>query len=96
MIYYSTEYQKNQYEVELEKILNTYDSIIVDTTKNINIEDYNIIEVNRFEELIDAHSEVRMPINYYQTENESTFILLKDSNAWIYTLKKDDYRRSAR
>ncbi len=85
----------NQYELELKKILSTYDSIIVNVEEP-NLEDFNIIKVESFEELIDAHSEIRMPINYYQKENASIFVLFNDNTAWKYVLEKKQHRRSAR
>ena len=88
--------RSNKYELEINKILSTYDSIIVNTEKELNLEDYNIIEVESFQELIDAHSEIRMPINYYHTDYYSEFILLNDKTAWKYALEKRNLRRSAK
>ena len=76
--------------------MTTYDSIIVNVKDKPNIEDYNVIEVESFEELIDAHSELRMPINFYEEENKSIFILLNENTAWTYTLEKQKRRRSAK
>ena len=86
----------NQYELELKKILTTYDSIIVNVEEEPRLDDYNLIKVESFEELIDAHSEIRMPINCYQTNDRSIFILFNDNTAWKYVLEKRKYRRSAR
>ena len=30
-----------------------------------------------------------MPINYYHDKNKSTFVIINDSIAWIFNLKKD-------
>lgn len=78
----------NKYEVELKRITNTYDSIIVNVEELPDMTDYNMIKVESFEELIDAHSEVRMPINYYQTKDYSIFLLFNDNTAWKYVLEK--------
>ena len=40
--------------------------------------------------MIDVYNEVRMPINYYQEDGNSIFIIINDSIIWIYTLKKDN------
>lgn len=81
--------QKNIYTYTLKKFLNTYDSIIVNVNTKPDTDGLNVINVSSFEELIDAHSEVRMPINYYQDENRniSYFILLNDNTAWQYVLQ---------
>ena len=81
--------QKNIYTYTLKKFLNTYDSIIVNVNTKPDTDGLNVINVSSFDELIDAHSEVRMPINFYQDENRniSYFILLNDNTAWQYVLE---------
>ena len=53
-----------------------------------DLDEKKIINVNSFDELVDAQNEVRMPINFIELErNElSKFILISDSIIWIYTL----------
>ena len=84
----------NEFELQLANILSTYDSIIVNTEHEPEIEGYNVIQVENFNELIDAHSEIRLPINFYRTKDEGIFILYKDKTAWRYTMKKR--KRSAK
>ena len=45
--------------------------------------------MSSFEELLDVYNEVRMPINFCQDEDKSTFIIINDSIVWIYVLRKD-------
>lgn len=80
--------KKHFYEVELKRILSTYDGIIVNVEKLQDLSKYNIINVKSFDELIDAHSEVRMPINFIELEKneESVFVLISDNIAWVYKL----------
>ncbi|MBQ6477545.1 MAG: hypothetical protein IJI43_03835 [Bacilli bacterium] len=82
----------NKYELALNKILTTYDSIIVNIKEMPNTDEYNVIKVESFEELIDAHSEIRMPINHYQTNDRSIFLLLNDKTLWEYVLDKKHLR----
>ena len=90
-------YGKNHaYELKKKKILATYDSIIVNIKGEPDLEDYNIIDVESFEELIDAHSELRVPINCYEEEDRTTFVLLIEKTAWEYILEKNSRRRSAK
>ena len=79
----------------LRKILSSYDSIIVNVSNVPSLDDLKIIEVNSFNELIDAHSEVRMPINYCEeVENyKSVFVLVSNNIAWIYTLINHEYEK---
>lgn len=82
-------YKNNyRYDIELDKILNTYDSIIVNIKDLPDLEGYNLIKVEAFEELIDAHSEIRKPINYYKTKYNSVFLLISDDITWEYILSK--------
>ena len=78
----------NKYELTLNRILTTYDSIIVNIKEMPETDEYNVIKVESFEELIDAHSEIRMPINHYQTDDKSIFLLLNDKTLWEYVLDK--------
>jgi len=84
--------RNNIFEGTINKYLDTYDSIIVNIDKFPTLSNYNVIEVSSFEELLDAHSEVRMPINFYKY-NSSTcyFILMNDKTVWKYTMKKSDF-----
>ena len=81
--------KKNLYELKLDNILTSYDSIIANIKTLPNMEGFKIIEVSSFEELLDVYNEVRMPINYYQGDTESIFIIINDSMVWKYILKKD-------
>ena len=82
----------NMFENPVNKYLNTYDSIIVNIDKFPTLSDYNVIEVSSFEELLDAHSEVRMPINFYKYNKRTCyFILMNDKTIWKYTIKKSDF-----
>lgn len=80
----------NKYYVELKRILSTYDGIIVNVTSLPDLDKFNVIKVRSFDELLDAHSEVRMPINYYSQKNKATFILVNDTMLWMYILRNVD------
>lgn len=86
---------KSEYSKTLKKILSTYDSVIVNVSNLPNLNDLKVIEVNTFSELIDAHSEVRMPINYYEevADCKSLFVLVSTNMAWVYTLINHEYEK---
>lgn len=87
------EYIKNNektYVNKLNRILSTYDSVIVRTNNIPSIDGIDVLEVQTFEELIDAHSEVRQPINFFEDKkhHKSYFILHNgNSMAWKYVLR---------
>lgn len=80
---------KDYYNVKLKKILNTYDSIIVNVDNLPDLKNYNVINVSTFDELIDAHSEIRLPINFYEDKKKSYFVLTNREQAYVYRM---DYR----
>ena len=80
----------NRYKIELKRILSTYDGIIVNVSSIPDLSKFNVIKVKSFDELLDAHSEVRMPINYLRQKHKSTFILVNDTMLWIYELRNKD------
>lgn len=86
---------KSEYSKTLKKIFSTYDSVIVNVSNLPNLNDLKVIEVNTFSELIDAHSEVRMPINYYEevADCKSVFVLVSTNMAWVYTLINHEYEK---
>ena len=87
--------KNNLYELELDKVLKNYDSIIATVTNKPDIDGLRIIKINKFEELLDVYNEVRMPINYYQDKanNESTFVIINESIAWMYVLDKNRFTK---
>ena len=66
----------------------TYDEIIVNVSKIPNLEKLNVINVSKFEELLDAHGEIRLPINYCDSKEGGVFTLINENIAYCYTLKK--------
>lgn len=83
----------NKYQKQLKKILKVYDQIIV-TSKNMpDISVNKKIEVENFEELLDAQEELRIPIIFYENieNHESVFVIISDDTAWIYRLIDHSY-----
>lgn len=78
------------YHKKINRILKEYDGIIVNLKKSISLAGLNVIDVSSFSELIDAHSEVRQPINYIASKNKAEFILINDKMAWRYVLLRDE------
>ena len=58
--------EKNEYTKQLEKIMKTYNDIIVEIVSPVNIDDYEIIEVKGIDEMVDLEEELRIPINFYE------------------------------
>ena len=80
---------ENVYNKTLKRILKTYDNIIVNTSSLPDLSELNVIYVTSFDELIDAHGEVRNPINLTIEKNYASFILISEKMAWRYDLIKE-------
>ena len=78
----------------MKKILKVYDSILVEVETIPNLSKFDIISVKNFEELIDAHSEVRRPINFVYQKEGVKFLLISEGMVWIYNLKKDIFKNN--
>ena len=80
---------ENAYSKKLKKILKVYDGIIVNVKKKPKIDENKVISVSSFEELIDAHGEVRNPINYITERDGALFLLVSESYIYSYKLKRE-------
>ena len=83
--------KKSKYDKYISKILKEYDRLIVECKTVINFDNYEIIKVNSFEELLDVRDNLKMPINYYivAPHNKAYFYILS-TNVYLYVLKAVD------
>lgn len=77
------------YHKKLNKILRVYDGIIVNLKTMPKFVKEKLFIVNTFEELIDAHSEVRNPINYIDEKDGAIFLLMSNGYIYYYKLKRE-------
>ena len=85
----NSEIANAKYEKKVNKILKTYNSIMV-KCRNIPISpDKNIIIVDDINSMINTQIETRKPILYYQEENSTSFMILDQEEVYIYLLKKN-------
>ncbi len=90
--YHNDAKREGAYHRKLRKILTTYDSIIVNVEKLPFVGELSVVYVTSFEELVDAQSEVRLPINFKENKAKhvARFVLIRNNLAWVYTLKEGD------
>ena len=69
-----------------------YDRIIVTLSKMPNLDEYKIIEVDSFEELLDAKQNLDKPILHIEIHKnqKSCFLILSGNEAYRYILKEVD------
>ena len=91
LTYHNDVKKQGAYSRKLKKILSTFDNIIVDVEKLPVLAGLSVVNVTDFEELVDAQSEVRLPINFKEDAKKKVakFILVRNNLAWVYTLKED-------
>lgn len=84
--------KKGYYKNALNKILKSYDSIIVNIETIPSLIGKEIINVTSFEELLDAQMETRTPINYCEIikEEKANFMIITSEIVWVYVLKKEE------
>lgn len=85
--------QRSKYEQKVRKILREYDRAITEARSKLVIPDNaNTIEVKEFEELLDVHDNLNVPIIYYRTSSvKSVFLVKNNDDIYYYVIKSDDF-----
>ena len=78
---------KAAYESEVRSILNTYDSVLVQSNTVPNLDGRNIVYIGSIDDLIDAQLEIRKPICYIKQSESCSFILLDEKEAFVHIMK---------
>ena len=87
-----TKNERINYEKFIKRILVGYDRIIVNVKTAPDINNYNVIKVESFQELVDVRDNTKEPINYYiiQEHIKSEFYLINNNNLYLYVVKAVD------
>ena len=82
----------SKYDRYINKIFRGYDRVIVNIKTAPNLDNYNIIKVESFEELLDLRDSTREPIRYFEImpHQKSEFFLTNHDDLYIYTVKAVD------
>lgn len=79
--------RKNNYDKYIKKILTEYDRLIVETKTAMDFSNSTIIKIDKFEELLDVHDNLNVPIMYFEvTKHQKCYLYIKDNNN-IYLLQ---------
>ena len=84
---------KSKYDKYVDKLLRAYDRFIISIKTSPKFEDYNVIKVERFQELIDVRDNTNQPINYLVvTEHQKCeFFVINKDNLYLYVVKEADF-----
>ncbi len=78
---------KVAYESAVRSVLNTYDSVLVQSNQVPKLEGRNIVYIGTMDDLIDAQLEIRKPICYVKQSESCSFILLDEKEAYVHIMK---------
>lgn len=93
-IVFSKNDEKTLYNKKLKNILKTYDSILVYSDKELELENENIMTVKSIENLVTAQEELKKPILYIAEEQAGHFVLRDEKEILIYTIKINEQTES--
>ena len=77
------------YRDKIKKINNDYEEIIT-KVKTVNTEDFAVIDVEAFDDLINVYNSIREPINFLYGNDESKFFIIKGNTCYMYTISKEE------
>ena len=77
------------YRDKIKKINNDYEDIIT-KVKTINTEDFAVIDVEAFDDLINVYNSIREPINFLYGNDKSQFFIIKGNTCYMYTISKEE------
>lgn len=77
------------YDRDLKKILKTYDSILIYSDDDYNLEDEHIIFVKTLNDLIKSSRELNKPIIYINEEKSCLFIIKEENDLLVYIMKEN-------
>lgn len=89
---------ETMYRQELKKILFNYKSYIQQINNEIDYENYKIIQINTFNELLGMRDTMQSPILMYTEENEerTKFIIINSDILYLYVLGSKEIRDELR
>ncbi len=84
--------KKSKYDKFVSKVLKEYDRLIIEAKANIDLKNNNVIIIERFEELLDVHDNLKLPIMYHNISNHQKcyFYVKKDNDVYLMKVKAVD------
>ena len=84
--------KKSNYDKYINKLLKEYDRLIIETTTPPLLKDHNIIKINKFQELLDARDNLKLPVKYYVVSKHQKcyFYITHNDEIYLLTVKAID------
>ena len=95
---FKTRSAETMYDQQLKMILFNYKNYIQKTNNKINEEEYKIIQINTFSEIIGLRDTIQSPILMYTEDNDrrTKFMIINDGLLYIYILGANEIREELR
>ena len=89
---------EKMYEQEIKMINFNYKSYIQKVNNEINENDYKVIQINTFDEMLSLRDTIQAPILMYTRENEqrTKFMIINEGMLYIYILGAKEIRNELR
>lgn len=84
---------EKMYEQELKRILFDYKSYIQKINSDLDTENYKVLQINSFDEILSASTKIQAPILVYTENNERTKFMIRDGEIlFVYILGVQEIR----
>lgn len=88
VLIYQTRPREKDYRKIVKRILKNYDQAIVKTLSLPNLRNYRVIDVETFEDMLDARDNLQKPILFYEDKEQDcdVFVIINDQEAYCYRI----------
>ena len=88
--------KKSKYDKYVSRLLREYDRLIVETTTEPIMTDKNIVEIVKFQELLDVRDNLKLPIKYYIVKNhfKCYFYINHEEELYLFKIDANDLNES--
>lgn len=84
---------KSEFDKQVNKILKEYDRLIAESSSIISFKDKEVVNINKFTELLDIHDNLLLPIMYYQVKEHEMcyFYICHENIVYLLKIKRSDF-----
>lgn len=85
--------RKSEYVLALNKILKDYADVIAETHNMPDLEQYDVINIKNFNDLVDVEEELHSPILCFEVKEnvETVFVIVNNQTVYKFTLRESDF-----
>ncbi len=85
--------RKSEYVLAFNKILKEYAEIIAETHNLPDFDNYDVINIKNFNDLVDVEEELHSPILCFEVKEnvECIFVIINNNTAYKFTLRESDF-----